>query len=159
MSPPGFQVTHIPKGNLVLLCVNVFLRHVGFFFFSSRGSFLVLSARGHAGSPPEHHGTSVTTLQVWALAEVRGTWSGGSKSQVTTGGHSEHVRPSRPLQTHVQARTMSGCSGDIWDHECHQCRQTLLTWRWKSFPPAPTWQTCDHFKYKKMNLHDFGRII
>ena len=39
---------------------------------------------------------------MWALAEVRGTCSGGSKSQVTTGRHSERVKPSRPMQTHVQ---------------------------------------------------------
>ena len=29
------------------------------FFSSARGSFLVLSAPWHAGSPPEHHGASV----------------------------------------------------------------------------------------------------
>ena len=42
-----------------------------------------------------------TTAQVWALAEVRGTCSGSSKLQVTTGRHSEHVELSRPMQTHV----------------------------------------------------------
>ena len=128
-------------------CVFLAHRH---FFSSGAGRFSCFRLRG------TQRACRNTTAQVWALADVRGTCSGGSKSQVSKRRHSEHVRPSRPLQTHVQARTMSGCSGDIWDHECHQCRQTLLTWRWKSFPPAPTWQTCDHFKYKKMNLHDFG---
>ena len=70
--------------------------HIGIFFSSGRGSNLVLSAPGHAGSPPN------TTAQVWAPAEVRVTCSGGSKSQVTTGRHSDHVELSRPMQTHVQ---------------------------------------------------------
>ena len=37
---------------------NFFCAHRRF-FSSGRGSFLVLSAPGHAGSPPEHHGASV----------------------------------------------------------------------------------------------------
>ena len=45
-----------------------------------------------------------TTAQVWTLAEVRGTCSGGSKSHVTTGRHSEHIEPFRPMQTHVQVK-------------------------------------------------------
>ena len=57
--------------------------------------FLLSRLRGTQGARPN------TTAQVWALAEVLGTCSGGSKSQVTTGRHSEHVEPSRPLQTHV----------------------------------------------------------
>ena len=48
--------------------------HFGIFFSSGRGSFLVLSAPWHAGSPPGPR------TEVWALAEVRGTCSGGSKS-------------------------------------------------------------------------------
>ena len=40
------------------MCECVFL-HMGIFFSSGRRSFLVLSAPGHAGSPPEHHGASV----------------------------------------------------------------------------------------------------
>ena len=50
---------HFPKGSLVLRCINVFFLHIRHFFLSSRGSFLMLSAPGHAGSPPEHHGESV----------------------------------------------------------------------------------------------------
>ena len=67
-------------------------------FLFRRGSFLVLSAPWHAGSPPGPR------AQVWALAEVRGTCSGDSKWQVPTGRDSEHVEPSRPLQTHVQVK-------------------------------------------------------
>ena len=78
-----------------------FFLHIDILFSASRGSFLVLSALGHAGSPPEHHGASV------GLAEVRGTCSRGSKSQVTTGRHFEHVEPSRPMQTHVQVEKLS----------------------------------------------------
>ena len=75
-----------------------------------------------------------TRAQVWALADARGTCSGGSKSQVLTGRHSEHVGPSRSLKTPVKVKRMSGGSCDIWDLECHQRRQTLLPWWWKSFP-------------------------
>ena len=54
-----------------------------------------------------------TAVHVWALAEVCGMCSGGSKSQVTTGRHSERVEPSRPMQTHVQVKKMSDVSCDI----------------------------------------------
>ena len=43
-----------------------------------------------------------TTAQVWALVEVRGICSGGSKREVPTGSDSEHVEPSTLMQTHVQ---------------------------------------------------------
>ena len=58
----------------ILLCTHVFFWPIGIFFSSDRGSFLVLSALWYAGSPPGPRG------QVWALAEVRGTCSGGFKS-------------------------------------------------------------------------------
>ena len=61
----------------------------GIFCSSGRRSFLVLSAPWHAGSPPGPR------AQVWALAEVRGTCSGGPKWQVPSGNDSEHVEPSR----------------------------------------------------------------
>ena len=106
----------------ILLCINVFFWHFGIFFSSGRGSFLVLSAPWHAGSPPGPR------AQVWALAEVRGTCSGGSEWQVPSGSDSELVEPSRPRQTHEQVKRISGGSCCIWDLERHQCRQTLLTW-------------------------------
>ena len=83
-------------------------------FCSGRGSSLVLWAPWHAGSPPEQ--------QVWTLADIRSTCSGGSNSHVPTGSDSEHVGLSRPLQTHVQVQTMSDGSCDIWDLDCRQCR-------------------------------------
>ena len=73
-----------------------------------------------------------TRAQVWALADVRCTCSGGSKSHVPTRRHSEHVGPSRPLQTRVQVKRMSDGSCDIWDLECHQCRQAFIAME-KSF--------------------------
>ena len=100
-SPPGFHFYTHPEREPCTY-INVFFWPIGIFFSSGRGSFLVLSAPWHAGSPPGPR------TQVWALAEVRGTCSGGSKSQVPSGRHSEHVEPSRPLKTHVQVKKMSG---------------------------------------------------
>ena len=76
--------------------------------------------RGTQGASPD------TTAQVWALAKVRGTCSGGSKWQVPIGSDSENVEPSRPMQTRVQVERMSDGSCDTWGVECRQCRQTLL---------------------------------
>ena len=128
-----FEMTYITMYKCFLLS----LRH--FFLFRPHVFSRAL------GSVARREPTRNTTAQVWALAEVRGTCSGGSKSQVPTGRYSEHVGPSRPLQTHVQVKRMSDGSCDIWDLECHQYLQTLLTWWLKSFFPTPTCQTCDHF--------------
>ena len=103
----------------MLLCINVFLGTSAILFSSGRGSFLVLSAVA-AGSPPGHHGASL------APAEVRGTCSRGSKWQISAGSDSEHVEPSRPMQTYVQVKRMSDGACDFWDVEYRQCRQTLL---------------------------------
>ena len=70
---------------------NVFFfahRHV--FSLPAAGRFSCSRLRGTQGTRPN------TTAQVWALSEVRGTCSRGSKSQVSTGRHSEHVERSRP---------------------------------------------------------------
>ena len=49
-----------PKpGNTIYYYIHVFFLRIDGFFSSGRGSFLVLSAPGHVGSPPEHHGASV----------------------------------------------------------------------------------------------------
>ena len=69
-----------------------------FFSLPAAGLFSCSRLRDKKGACPN------TAAQVWALAVVRGTRSGGSKSQVTTGKHSEHVEPSRPMQTHVQVK-------------------------------------------------------
>ena len=100
-SRPGFHVTHMPKGNLVLLCINKFFWHFGIVFSPGRGSFLVLSATWHAGSPPGHHGAS------FSLPEARGTCSGGSKWHVPAGSDSEHVEPPRLIPTHVKVKRLS----------------------------------------------------
>ena len=112
--PPFYYYLHI--------CKRVFLalRH---FFSSGRGSSLVPWAPWHAGSQPGPR------TQVWALAEVRGTYSGGSKWQAHSGRGSEHVQLSRPMQTHVQVQKMSGGYNVIYEIvECHQRRQTIPAW-------------------------------
>ena len=73
-------------------------RHFGFFFSSGRGSFLVFSAPWHAGSPREHW------VQVWALAKVRGTRSGGSKSRKLVNSHGIDFRPVRANQAHANPK-------------------------------------------------------
>ena len=83
----------------------VFL-HIGIFSLPAAGHSSCSRLRGTQGARPN------TTAQVWALVEVRGTYSGGSKSEVTTGRHSEHVEPSRPMQIHAQVTKMP-------DGSCH----------------------------------------
>ena len=89
----------------IAMYICVFFYTSGFFFSSGRGSALVLSAPGHAGSPPEHQGASV--------GPSRGPWhvlwgfKVAKNGKVTTGRHSEHVEPSSPMQTHVQAKKIS----------------------------------------------------
>ena len=78
--PRDFTSHTSRKGILyIYIYINVFFWPFSIFFSSGRGSFLVLSAPWNAGSPPGPR------TQVWALAEVRGTSSGGSKSQVRSG--------------------------------------------------------------------------
>ena len=72
-----------------------------FVFLPAAGLFSCSRLRGPQGARPD------TTAQVWALAEVRGMCSGGSKWQVPTGSDSEHVEPSRPMQIHVQVKRTS----------------------------------------------------
>ena len=95
---PRDFTSHTSRRRTLLLCINMFLLHIGIFFSSRHGSFLVLSAPGHARSPPEHHGASV--------GPGRGPWHvlWGLKSPEATGRHSEHVELSRPMQTHVQVK-------------------------------------------------------
>ena len=89
---------HSPKGSLVLL-PNMFgcvFFNINIFFFSDRGSFLVLSAPGHAGSPPEHLGVSVG--------------SGRGPSHVLWGfkvasKHWEAFRARRAIHAHENPRT------------------------------------------------------
>ena len=118
---PGIARHRNPEGECcILLCINVFFCTTAFFPLPAAGLFSCSRLRGTPGA------RSNTTAQVWALAEIRGTCAGGSKSQVTTGRHSEHEEPTRPMQTHVQVKKMSDGSFDIYDLECRQCRQTFL---------------------------------
>ena len=92
-----------------------------FFSLPAAGLFSCSRLRGTQGARRN------TTAQVWALADVRGTCSGGPKSQVPRGRLSEHVGPSRPLQpTYRLKKCPTTHSCDIWDLKCHQCCQTLL---------------------------------
>ena len=79
----------------------------GIFFTPGHESFLVLSAPGYAGSPPEHHGASVgpgrgRSHVLWGLKVVSN--------------HGEAFRARRTIQamqTHVQVKKMSDGSCDI----------------------------------------------
>ena len=95
-SPPGFHVAHIPKGNLVLLYINVIFWHIGIFFSSGGGSFLVLSDPWHAGSPLGHHGAS--------LGPGRGPWHVLWGFKVPSP-HGEGFRACRASQAHANPRT------------------------------------------------------
>ena len=117
---PREFTSHTSRRGTLCIYINVFFWHIGIFLSSGRGSFLVLSAPWHAGSPPGPR------TQVWALAEVRGTSSGGSK-WLRSGMDSDHGEAFRPLQAHVQVKRMPDGSCNIWNLECHQCRQTILT--------------------------------
>ena len=79
----------------VLLCTTVFFCTSALFPLPAVGRSSCFRLRGTQGARPN------TTAQACALAEVHGACSGGSKSQITTGRHCEHVEPSRRLQTHV----------------------------------------------------------
>ena len=119
-SPPRFHFAHISRGNLIHTYKCILLPF-GIYFSSGHGSFLVLSPPWLAGSPRTPHASL-------ARAEVRGTCSAGLKSHVPPGRHSEHLEPSKSLQTQVQVERISDSSCDISVFERHQCRRTILTW-------------------------------
>ena len=87
----------------MLLCINVFLGNSAFFSLPAAGVSRALGfvARREPARTPRRK---------FGLAEVRGTYSGGFKWQVPSGSDSEHVEPSRSVQTHVQVKTMSDSS-------------------------------------------------
>ena len=74
---------------------------IGIFFSSTRGSFVLLSVTGHAGGLHEHW------EQVWALADVRGTCSGGSKSRKLVNNHGIAFRPASANQAHANPKQSS----------------------------------------------------
>ena len=89
---PSYRVCYGIK--IILLCINVFLalRH---FCSSGRGSFLVFSAPWYAGGLPRHR------VQVWALADVRGTYCGGSEVASPLG---EGFRSLRAIHVHANPK-------------------------------------------------------
>ena len=101
---PGISRRTHPEGE-PYTCVHVYkcvVSALAHFFSSGRGYVVVPSAPWHTGGLPGPH------TQVWVLAEVCGTCSGGSKWHVRSGRHSEHVGPSRPIPTHVHTTLLSG---------------------------------------------------
>ena len=74
-----------------------FFSHIAKLFSFGRGSFVVLSATGHAGAPRVH------TTQVWAPADLHGACSRRSNSRrnwhVTTGSVSDDLEPTNPIET------------------------------------------------------------
>ena len=121
----------------------------GIFLSSGRGSFHVLSAPWHAVSPPGPARKFVRWPR--SVARALGVQSGKS----ARGGipiTSSRPGPWKPtcIIHYQQVKEMSDVSCDIWDLECHQCRQTLHTWWWIFFSQTPTCQTCDHLHYTQL---------
>ena len=71
---------------------------MGIFCSSARGSFLLLSVTGHEGGLGEHW------VQVWALAKVRGTCSGGLKSRKLVNNLGIAFRPARANQAYANPK-------------------------------------------------------
>ena len=96
-----------------------------------------------------------------SLGRGRGpcTCSGGSKSHVPSGRHSEHIEPSRPLQTRVQVkwcptarlRYLGSCMSSISSDVTYLEMETF-------FPDTNAPDMRPRF-YNKIKLHDLGRIL
>ena len=116
-------ITSFPKGS-IYICVVFAHRQ---FFFPPVADRLSCS---RLWSTPG--GRPYSTAQVWALAEVRVTCSGGSKSrenwQVTTGGNSEHVKTYRRIITHVRGENnVRRVSHDVLLTSSTDCLATSCT--------------------------------
>ena len=85
-SPRGDHLT--PRTGTLYCYAHLFF-HIGICFPSSRGSYLVLSGAGHAGRP------RLTAVKYLALAEIRGTRSGGIKSRKLARNHGDAFRELR----------------------------------------------------------------
>ena len=151
-SPPGFHVAHIPNRNLVLLSMwKCVFWHIGIFSLPAAGIFSCSRLRGTQGTRRN------TRAPVGALADARGTCSGGSKLQIPTGRHSEHVEPSRPLQTHVQGKecpTAHVISGIL--NVINVVRQYLVMDFF--FPATYMPDMRPLLAQNKINLYDVGRV-
>ena len=100
MNEMSICTAHVRTWYLVVLALYITMYKCVFFvrpFFSSGpGSFLVLSAPGHAGSSPEHHGASVRPGRCpWHVL-----W--GVK---VTSNHGEAFRARRAIQAHANPRS------------------------------------------------------
>ena len=97
-SLPGFHVSHIPKGNLVLPCTwykIVFFAECKTFSLPAAGLFSRSWLRGTQGTRP------YTTVQVWVPAGLHDACSGCSKSRNLASNHGIAFRPGRANQAHV----------------------------------------------------------
>ena len=81
--------TTFRRGILYVLCAKRTFSHIPIFCSSTRGFFSCPRLRG---TQEAHVNTAV---QIWALAEVRGTCSGGSKSRKLASNHGIRFRPPR----------------------------------------------------------------
>ena len=116
---PGISLQQTSGMKTLYICINGLFRPLGIFSLPAAGLPSCSRLRGTQGARPD----PACTFGPWPRSVAP---AGGSKSHIPTGRHSEHVGPSRPLQTHVQVKRMSDGSCDIWDLECNQCCQTLL---------------------------------
>ena len=131
----------------------VFL-HIGIFSLLTAGLLSCSRLQGMQGARPN------ATAQVWALAEFRGTCPGSSKSQGTTGRHSEHVEPSRPMQTHVQVE--KNVRRLMWYSRILSLvnvNELDINWWWKGIFQTLLARHATTFGTIKYNLHDLGRVV
>ena len=89
---------HVPalKGSLDCMYINFFW--TSFFLLFRPGVFSLALGYGACRIPCEHW------VQVWALAKVSGTFSGGSKSRKLVDNHGITFRPARANQAHANPK-------------------------------------------------------
>ena len=138
---------------------NVFFWPIGIFSLPVAGLSSCSRLRGNAGSPPGPR------TQAWALAEVGGTCSGGSKWQIPSGSDSEHVKPSRLMQTQAHF----ACYNLTWVEKCpasHVISMILNVvnddkhyFVMEKVFARYLARHSTTFSTKRYNLHGFGRIV
>ena len=97
---------------------------------------------GHAGGPDEHW------VQVWALAKVRGTCSGGSKSRKLVYNHGVAFRPARANQAYANPKN----------------RAQFLPHVFFSFSPSPShvifsFSQCQSHVIFSLDLHTYFSLF
>ena len=123
----------------------------GIFSLPASGLFLcsrLCGTQGPVGTPRAS----------WALAEILGTCSGGSKCQVPSGRDSKHVEPYRPMQTHVQVQKCPAAhvTPRIL-YVVNVARHYLVMERY--FHDTNLRDMRPFFLTIKYNLHDLGRTV